>query len=99
MPHGVGNGTQLQGGDHPIEERAQNVEVAEPRRIAATRVGDPFAAACEHYCCAVPHSEQNFAVRDIEVPQFVQNFVAPAGVLLPDDDRVGLGVAGAAGGG
>jgi len=48
------------------------------RHLSITVLGtrETFFATSEVYPCDFPHSEQNFAVRGMDWPQLVQNFVA-----------------------
>src|SRR5215208_2764532 len=65
--------------DETSEERTQHLGIGEALGIAPVRLDDPLATTRVHYCWALPHSEQNFAARAMDVPQLLQNFVAPAG--------------------
>ena len=85
MPLRFADGTKLQILDDAREQSLERREVAQAFGRAAVRLDDPFDPVHlrTRYDCAVPHSGQNFAALGIGLPQFVQNFVAPAADAVP----------------
>src|SRR5262249_45816464 len=71
------SGMQREGADQVVEQAAQDGNIGQRGRVAAVRFDDPLLSGCA-YCCGLPHSGPNFALRGIDFPHPRQELVSGA---------------------